>query len=655
MKQIKTKLTRLVVASTIIVSLIIGVMGILVTRYSTNRAVEKNLAELPTLAAMAAQNSISTYTYTVGEIATDEILTSKTNSNSQKDAFIQSKVTAYYMRSGGYVDTNGYDAVNDIDVSGEPFFEAAVNGATYMSTPYINEAKDDAYMVVASPVKAGEEIIGVVYFHCDTILLQTIVADLQVGTKGYAYILDKNGTVIACTDEAWVYDKKNVIEDYNDSKNKKLKEQVKLEKKMIAGESGTGTYSSDHKKIMQGYAPIPNTDGWSVAIAINRNEFTRPALFGSAFFITVIIICLIVMIRLSKKQAEQIANPIALCTERLRQLAQGDLKSIVPRFNTKDEVEILAESTSDLVSTFNRIVYEFTSCLSSIAAGDLTRKEIQGYFPGDFAVLKEHLQKINEKLNITISGIAEAAEQVSESASQVSTTSSALSDGAANQEKTVENLVATVTDINDIAHRTASLTEQARASAEGAGVRLATSNEHIADLENAMSNIITASGEIKNVVDTIESISQRTNMLALNASIEAARAGETGKGFAVVAVEVGNLAAQSAEAVKITKELISHSMSAVNQGNTVVKAVTASLSEVIALASDSVSKMQVVAEAVEGQTMAIQKIITNTEQISDVAQSTSFKADEGAETSQELFKQADSLKQLIDGFSLNKK
>ncbi len=75
-----------------------------------------------------------------------------------------------------------------------------------------------------------------------------------------------------------------------------------------------------------------------------------------------------------------------------------------------------------------------------------------------------------------------------------------------------------------------------------------------------------------------------------------------------------------------------------------------SLSEVISLASDSVSKMQVVASAVAEQTEAIQSIITNTEQISGVVQTTSIKADAGAETSQELFHQADTLKQLIDVF-----
>lgn len=62
--------------------------------------------------------------------------------------------------------------------------------------------------------------------------------------------------------------------------------------------------------------------------------------------------------------------------------------------------------------------------------------------------------------------------------------------------------------------------------------------------------------EIGVTLNLISDISSSTNLLALNASIEAARAGEAGRGFAVVATEVGNLANNTQESLKVVQTVI---------------------------------------------------------------------------------------------------
>lgn len=66
----------------------------------------------------------------------------------------------------------------------------------------------------------------------------------------------------------------------------------------------------------------------------------------------------------------------------------------------------------------------------------------------------------------------------------------------------------------------------------------------------------TQSDEIESIINVINEIAEQTNLLSLNASIEAARAGEQGRGFSVVADEIRKLADQSMSAGNQIKKIV---------------------------------------------------------------------------------------------------
>ena len=114
-----------------------------------------------------------------------------------------------------------------------------------MTDPYIIPDKQDAYIVIAAPIQKNGVISGVVYFRCDTHILQSIVKDIDVGESEQAdsYILSRDGTVIANPDKSLVIAKENIIAKAKASpKDKDLQDLAKIEQAMIRGETGFGQY-----------------------------------------------------------------------------------------------------------------------------------------------------------------------------------------------------------------------------------------------------------------------------------------------------------------------------------------------------------------------------------------------------------------------------
>lgn len=653
MRKIQTKIIAIVVLATVCVSMIAGIVSAMVTRYSTTSALEKNVLETAELASMAAENKIATYTLTVAEMASNPILVDENVSPEEKQAFIQERTDAYYMRFGGMADTEGYDVIHDVDISEEPFFQAAVQGNSYMSAPYIDG--EDIYLMVAAPIREGGAVKGVLYFQCDTDILQSIIEGLKIGEEGEAYILDKEGTTIAYVDQESVLNRENVMREAAAAPGDEgLQTVAAIEKKMTLGEVGVERfyYAEDQSNNIQSYAPIAGTDGWSIAVTVDEDEFMRPAEYGNFIQTVVCAVACLVIIVISMRVSHSIAMPVVRCAKRIQALSQGDLGSPVPQVKSKDETRILADSTAQLVKDFGTIIHEMQDILGAIADGDLTREVSGQPYPGDFAVLWESLRVISEKLNATMAGIVSASGQVSTGSDQVAATAAVLSQGAVEQTSSVEELSGTISNMSAEAKEIAQMTEQAKDVVGEAGGKLQESSAYIDSLNQAMSQITQSSDEIRRIIDTIENIAFQTNILALNAAVEAARAGTSGKGFAVVAEEVRELANKSDQAAKATKELIERSVKAVGSGSFVVGKVTDSVTAAAKMAGEAVEQMEQVAKGVEDQTDAIEQAAAGIGQISGVVQNNSATAEESAATSQELSSQAAMLQQLVGSFRL---
>ena len=645
MKTIRSKLMLAMFLLSILITLLLSVFSILYINKSVRDTLHQTVTPLAEQSAKTFDAVVEGYGRRFSA-AVENAAFIGTSSDEYKLQFLADSLTeedsdysyAIYSTDGNMrSSTPGLcaEAITSADIS----HTLSRNGLVYADLTTI---KNDMYFSVLSPVDLtdGTRIVAAMTVRAQ--VLNDVIANISVGGDGYAYVINAAGETILHKEIQRAVNRFNPIDlAKSDSSYSELAEFL-----MKAGTDGSGydDYTYNDTEYIAGFAPCSYFGG-TICVVCPVKNYTSSGSNALRNIIYIGTMLMVITVVISIIFAKKMSDPIVSTTNRIRELAQGNLTDKVEVSYSRDEIGILSGSLADTIVRLRQYITLITVALTQISEGNMTYR-----VEGDFIKIKSTFNEILESLGDTFASINTSAEQVNSGAIQVSNSAQALSQGSTQQASAIEELSATLNEVSTQVKQNSKDAKNAYNIVTENTKAISACNEDMNNMLDAMEQIHTTSAEIANIIKVIDEISFQTNILALNAAVEAAREGS--KGFGVVADEVRRLASRSAEAAKQTAALIENSTKAVNKGSELAAETARSLGDIV---NDSVTIQGLVkniTDASAQQAEAIVQINTGVDQISAVVATNTRTAIGAASASEELSQQSLILKNMIAKFRL---
>ena len=389
---------------------------------------------------------------------------------------------------------------------------------------------------------------------------------------------------------------------------------------------------------------------WWSQNAVKLADLNKDVINTTIWLVCTAIVSVAIIVIITMFVLRKLIKPIDNVVKAAERISVGDF-DVTLTSNYEDEIGILTNTFAKTATTLKSVIADISHVLNAIANKNLAVSTSAEYV-GELEEIEVSINNILGNLNIIVGDLSQTSDEVTSGAEQVSSGAQALSQGATEQAASIEELSATISDVAEKIKNNANDAQMAKETSIQATKAVLDGNEQMNQLLKAMEEISHKSNEIGKIIKTIDDIAFQTNILSLNAAVEAARAGSAGKGFAVVADEARSLADKSAEAAKNTTNRIVCSKEAVERGTKVAEKTAEFLMGIVEGAKKSTEYLEHIAEASDEQALAISQINQGVEQISAVVQTNSATAEESAAASEELSGQAQTLKDMVDEFTL---
>ena len=515
-------------------------------------------------------------------------------------------------------------------------------GNIVIGDPY--EADGLVQLSVGIPYTIEEETIGYLIGSYKYDILNDVVSMLIVGSTGSAYIVNEDGQIISDRNTTMIKEQKNIYDSADSSAAKKTYD------KMLAYQTGSDIISFNGKKSYVGYAPIPGTN-WVLMLHAPRIEFMDTVIKSIELSILLSVIFLVIGAFWITTVSKKISVSLSSATNRLQDLADGNLTDDVVLSKSNDETAILTDALAKTIASLNTYIQNIRTCLGELAKGDYT-VAIPDNFHGDFTSIRDSLDHISDSLNQSMQRMNQSSQEVNQNSMIVSDYAGQLQNASLKQSELLQQLEESSASITMAIEKNKEQVLQMESCSENATEKTTLGAASMQSLLSFMQEIHDSVQEISKISKLIGDISFQTNLLSLNASIEAARAGEAGHGFAVVAAEIGQLSGRTSDALRQTDEIIQSSADMIQKGLEAANETAAAFHEIQAVAKQYREISVQLSDTADEQATAVSCVTEQLDSIRSIAQENHRLAEETAQMAAGSLKQSESLHQYVSQVKL---
>lgn len=400
-----------------------------------------------------------------------------------------------------------------------PWYQEALkaeNGKQVITKPYVAASTGKMVITIAQKTKDGSGVIGL-DMEIDSLLQK--LKEIKIGQKGYAFIMEKDKTVLA---------------DPTQKPGSQVNEN--LASIIFKNKEGSGSYTLKGTDKKVAYVTNELT-GWKIGgtMLVSEVEEAAKPVFNTA--IIVFSVTLIVAGTLIFFIVRTISKRLSNLARFSKKVSEGDLRDKL-QIQSDDEIGQVGKGFNTMIDSLRSLIGAVQTSVENVASSseELTASAGQ-------------TSKATEHITLAIEQFSSGNESQNDKVELSSEELEEMNRGLQNMNESAESITASSIKSTDIAGEGGQLVEKTAS-------QMNVIDQSVKKAENVISALESKSKDITQILGVINGIADQTNLLALNAAIEAARAGESGRGFSVVAEEVRKLAVQSANSAKEIENLI---------------------------------------------------------------------------------------------------